>query len=102
VKTDDLIREILRNADHESRATAEHVVDPLRRFGTVWFADGHWWFSEQLAEIATYTANGGSISRFGEGQFEVKQAFAPQGSAQGLTAEDYERAKQSYGGQLNG
>lgn len=88
-----LIRAILRAADNRPRATAEHVVDPLRYFGQVWFAEGHWWFSEESAEISTYTANGVSGSVFGYGQFEVRQ----------LTPEDYDRAKQSwdtYGGQL--
>jgi hypothetical protein len=83
----DLIRAILRVADQErSDASSEKIVTPLRAFGTVWFAEGHWMFTEQVAEIGTYTANGGSISRFGEGQFDVKQ----------LTKEDYERAKQSW------
>ena len=93
MKKRDLIQAILLEADSCPRATAEHVVDPLRRFGQVWLAGGHWWFSEQRAEVSTYTANGGASSIFGEGQFEVKQ----------LTQEDYERAKQSwetYGGRL--
>lgn len=73
MKTIDLIRAILRAADNRPRAQAEHVVDPLRYFGQVWFAEGHWRFSEQRAEISTYTANGGSSNVYGEGQFEVKQ-----------------------------
>lgn len=71
MKTTDLIQAILMQADHESRATAEHVVDPLRRFGHVWFAEGHWWFSEQRAEISTYTATGSSTAFFTDGEFAV-------------------------------
>lgn len=70
MKTTDLIQAILRTADNLPRAQAEHVVDPLRYFGQVWFAGGHWWFSEQRAEIATYTASSISSSAFGDGQFE--------------------------------
>jgi len=66
-----LIQAILRAADNRSRAQAEHVVDPLRYFGTVWFAEGHWCFSEQRAEISTYTATGYSSNFFNEAEFVV-------------------------------
>jgi hypothetical protein len=69
-----LIQAILREANaYQDTATANAIVQPLRHFGHAFFHGGHWWFQEQHAELATYTANSAHISGYGEGQFEVKR-----------------------------